>query len=875
MAAILNVLIVGYYGFENAGDEAILRAIVSDLRALHPDIGITAVSGNPAGTSELHGIAAISWRDSLAVFDAVSEADLTIVGGGGIFHDYWGFDPNLFLTDRQSGIAFYTAPAVLAALQGKPVVLYAVGVGPLLSGHAKRFTRVACEAASAITVRDEGSKRLLESIGVSGDRVTVTADPVFSLSPEDAAFEEFMPTGMDLKKPLVAVSVRHWDVGVESAFWEREFAAGLDRFLANEGGTVFFLPFGRLSGTRENDQAVSERIQSLMRRRDRTAVISCNPGSVELLNLFGRCDLTVGMRLHALMFGALNRVPCVAVSYDPKVTSFMERIGSPDAIDIGSLEADVLARTMSDALARAGEFRTAVPDKLNALAGLARQNAAIALAAPGRGHGAAGYWPSPELSSLLVRGFRAQLDAGRSLQCELDSLTGVLSAVEADRDEGRRFLNNEKQVLARQLEEASSALALLEAEGDNLRVEIETLGRFQQSQNDAIASVEEDREALRKELEKARQFQTEQDESLSRVEDDRLALREELEKARQFHQTQEESLSKVEADRLALREELEKARQFHKAQEESLSRIEADRDELRGALEKAEQLRRENDASRGRHLEELEAERFALARRAGSIAKAIRLETDRDSISHKLRSIEEKLDRSEEKLRVERNARESAERELETSRASLRESTNARQNTAQAIREYRSRFDGELNVSVRGAARLLYSSERHDDPFIESHLDIRDAEGNVVPGYGWIFPMGDGRVNVGVGLLSTDRRWKGVNTSHLMEAFVEYAPASWGLRPETCLGPPTGGKLPMGLSIGPRSGANVILAGDAQEPSIRSTARASPMATKPAVWPPPPWDMRSAAREPGRSPIPPNCRPHTGRTTRWRAPSCA
>ena len=121
------------------------------------------------------------------------------------------------------------------------------------------------------------------------------------------------------------------------------------------------------------------------------------------------------------------------------------------------------------------------------------------------------------------------------------------------------------------------------------------------------------------------------------------------------------------------------------------------------------------------------------------------------------------------------------------------------------------RRDLPLGMALRG----YYESDRHDDQFIESHLDIRDAEGNVVPGYGWIFPMGDGRVNVGVGLLSTDRRWKGVNTSHLMDAFVDFAPKSWGLSPETCLGPPTGGKLPMGLSVGPRSGANVLLAGDA------------------------------------------------------------
>jgi len=121
------------------------------------------------------------------------------------------------------------------------------------------------------------------------------------------------------------------------------------------------------------------------------------------------------------------------------------------------------------------------------------------------------------------------------------------------------------------------------------------------------------------------------------------------------------------------------------------------------------------------------------------------------------------------------------------------------------------RRDLPMGMALRG----YYTSDRHDDAFIESHLDIRDAEGNVVPGYGWIFPMGDGRVNVGVGLLSTDRRWKGVNTSHLMDAFVNWAPESWGLSPETCLGPPTGGKLPMGLSVGPRVGANALLAGDA------------------------------------------------------------
>jgi geranylgeranyl reductase family protein len=113
------------------------------------------------------------------------------------------------------------------------------------------------------------------------------------------------------------------------------------------------------------------------------------------------------------------------------------------------------------------------------------------------------------------------------------------------------------------------------------------------------------------------------------------------------------------------------------------------------------------------------------------------------------------------------------------------------------------------------ALRGYYRSPRHDDVFIESHLDIRDGSGQVVPGYGWIFPMGDGRVNVGVGLLSVEGRWKGVNTSHLMDTFVQWAPKYWELSPAASCGAPTGGKLPMGLSVAPRIGPTTLVVGDA------------------------------------------------------------
>jgi geranylgeranyl reductase family protein len=116
-----------------------------------------------------------------------------------------------------------------------------------------------------------------------------------------------------------------------------------------------------------------------------------------------------------------------------------------------------------------------------------------------------------------------------------------------------------------------------------------------------------------------------------------------------------------------------------------------------------------------------------------------------------------------------------------------------------------------LGMAIRG----YFTSPFHDEPWIESHLDISDRHGNHLPGYGWIFPVGDGTVNVGVGLLSTFSGWKHVNTTHLMEAFCETAPARWGLSPETATCAPTGGRLPTGGSVLPRVGPTFVVTGDA------------------------------------------------------------
>jgi len=113
------------------------------------------------------------------------------------------------------------------------------------------------------------------------------------------------------------------------------------------------------------------------------------------------------------------------------------------------------------------------------------------------------------------------------------------------------------------------------------------------------------------------------------------------------------------------------------------------------------------------------------------------------------------------------------------------------------------------------AARGYYASPLSDVDFLESQLDMRDASGASMPGYGWVFPLGDGTVNVGVGLLSTFSRWKQVNTTEMMNDYAKIAPSYWGLSEDTRLTEPRGGKLSMSFSVGPRVGSNYVVVGDA------------------------------------------------------------
>ncbi|MBI4884859.1 MAG: geranylgeranyl reductase family protein [Actinobacteria bacterium] len=113
------------------------------------------------------------------------------------------------------------------------------------------------------------------------------------------------------------------------------------------------------------------------------------------------------------------------------------------------------------------------------------------------------------------------------------------------------------------------------------------------------------------------------------------------------------------------------------------------------------------------------------------------------------------------------------------------------------------------------AIRTYWPSPRHAEPWIESALDVKDRNGNPMPGYGWIFPVGDGTVNIGVGLLSTFRDFKSVNTTHLLDAYAHQVADRWEIDPGKPECKATSGRIPMGGSVGPKAGPSYLVVGDA------------------------------------------------------------
>ncbi len=302
-----KVLISGYYGFSNAGDEAMLTAIVNSLREQDPDIGITVISGHPEVTAAIHHTASIHRFDFPAILSAMRKSDLLLSGGGSLLQN---------VTSHFS-LFYYLTIIGLAALLGKKIMLFAQGIGPIRGGFSRFLTRQVCRHADLITVRDDGSLEDLCAMGFPKESIKVTSDAVFSLP--DGNREEgrrlLEQIGVDSTRPVIGFALRHWKG--ESRF-VREFAAAADALKKEFHCQVLFVPLQFPA-----DQTLSESVKATMADRDGVFVLDHKLPTQSYQDLISRLDLLIGMRLHALVFAALNDVPFMAVSYDPKVDRFV------------------------------------------------------------------------------------------------------------------------------------------------------------------------------------------------------------------------------------------------------------------------------------------------------------------------------------------------------------------------------------------------------------------------------------------------------------------------------------------------------------------------------------------------------------------------
>ena len=349
-----NILIAGYYGFGNTGDETILTAMLADLRKQRQDLDYTVISGDPGSTSIKYRVKSILWTDTVGILDAVQNCDLIIVGGGGIFHDQFGFKEEYLLTKNHAGISYFAGFPVLAAMYQKPVMLYAIGVGPLSSEAGERLTKLSIATSNIVTVRDAESLEWALKAGITEPTLRVTADPAFGLIPDKNRAQRILQTvkfpGRE-GAPLIAVCPRYWDIKVSLEQWQDALAKALDQFVGHVDGDVLFIPFQNLEATPDvNDVAVAVRIREKMQRKDRGTILNKEYPSEVIAGLIASCDFLIGMRLHSLVFAILGGTPLVGLSYDPKVRNLLARVDMEKyCMALDGLSAENLFETLKSA----------------------------------------------------------------------------------------------------------------------------------------------------------------------------------------------------------------------------------------------------------------------------------------------------------------------------------------------------------------------------------------------------------------------------------------------------------------------------------------------------------------------------------------------
>lgn len=325
-----KVVISGFYGFHNIGDEAILETLVSKLKSMDPNIRITVLSNNPDETRTKYKVDAVKRHDVLKVFNAIRKSDVLFSGGGSLLQDD---------TSARS-IHYYLSIIRMGLLMKKEVFLISNGIGPLSRPHNKRQVAHVLNKVNHTTVRDYNSKKLLEEIGVLGHKISVSADLVIDMEmqPLIAGKKILSKLGIENSdRKLIGIAIRQKD------FRSQHNRDALIRFAnhLSEMYTVIFIPFyyeddAKIEADIRND--VSSNVHFITEKHDADAVLSV------MQNL----DILIGSRLHSLIFSLVAEVPFIGISYDPKIENFMEMIEMYPVCTMKQFDIEALKKAVKD-----------------------------------------------------------------------------------------------------------------------------------------------------------------------------------------------------------------------------------------------------------------------------------------------------------------------------------------------------------------------------------------------------------------------------------------------------------------------------------------------------------------------------------------------
>ncbi|MED1952716.1 polysaccharide pyruvyl transferase CsaB [Brevibacillus centrosporus] len=331
-----RILISGYYGFNNAGDDVVLYGIISSLKREQPNISLAVLSNQPDRTAELFGIEAYDRWSFGTIVRELMRSDMLVMGGGTLMQD---------VTSPRS-VLYYLGIVTIAKLLGKPVVFYAQGFGPILKPLSRSMIKRVVNRVDVITVRDYESGEDFKSCGVVKAPIHITADPALTISPEDISDERGLELLQgkfaDPAKPLVAISVRNWKQ--EQAF-KKVIARAADWFLLR-GWNVLFLPMHVPSDLAPSREIMDQMQQPGARLLDEPVTFH------DIMSVLKQCDYVVGMRLHSLILACMLRTPFIGISYDPKIDRFVERAGMPNAGHITKLAENSLLALLAERLDR-------------------------------------------------------------------------------------------------------------------------------------------------------------------------------------------------------------------------------------------------------------------------------------------------------------------------------------------------------------------------------------------------------------------------------------------------------------------------------------------------------------------------------------------